>query len=116
MLIQINDIGLAMIIDKGQKIVRGQKRWYYIGADDSVPVVLVAKGLPIAEGQIWDASSGNERGFGGFCRKTHEGKIIGKLTLHSLVESGDLSEDAQIIPLSFQINYFFRIFGNKKEY
>jgi len=78
----------------------------YVGAGDEVTALVVAKGLALTVGQLWDASSGNELGFAGFCRKAHEGKKIGKLTLHALVEPGSVGEDAQIFPLSYQLHYF----------
>lgn len=112
MLIQIDERGLKLLEEKTQQNVKGQSRWYYVGAGDEVTAIVVAKGLTLVEGQIWDVSSGNEKGFSGFCRKAHEGKKIGKLTLHALFKPESVGEDEQIFPLSYQLHYFVEQFGD----
>lgn len=117
MLIQIDACGLKLLEEKTQQDVKGQPRWYYVGAGDEVTAIVVAtKGLALTIGQLWDASSGNEIGFAGFCRKAHVGKKIGKLTLHALVKPESVGEDAQIFPLSYQLHYFVEQFGDIQQF
>ncbi len=110
MLIVINSAALGFLRFLETQEVEGERRYYYCGSNADVPIVLVARGKDIKEGQVWDALSGNETGFEGFCLPEHEEMLIGKLTLVRLVEQGLLSEDSQVIPLSFQMNHFRETF------
>lgn len=118
MLVQIDKRGLDLIEKKTEQEVKGQLRCYYVGAGDEVPTTVVVKDQALEVGQVWDASSGNEVGHAGFCRDVHEGKKVGKLTLHKLVDvdTNSISGDIQIFPLSYQIRYFVERFGDVRKF
>lgn len=113
MLIKVDPKGLEQVQFLLSRDVGGTRRYYYVGALDQIPVIVVVKGQALAVGQVWDASSGNEKGYPGMCRRAHVGLLIGKLTLQKLVDPQGLAETDQVIPLSYQIDYFVGQFGSK---
>jgi hypothetical protein len=106
MLIRIDRKGMKKVRSKTTKRVKCQMRWYYVGENMRVPVILVVCGKRPQVGEVWEAKSGNETGYPGFCNGAHLGKKIGKLTLHTLCDAGDLPDDAQVLTLSYQIRRF----------
>lgn len=113
MLIRVDRKGIRMLYPNGTCFVHGVERFYYIGARDDVPAVVVVIGTPLIVGDLWYALSGNERGFPGMCRVEHERRTIGKLTLRAKREESSLEETDQVLPLSFQLEFFIMRWGIK---
>ena len=115
--IQITRIGLGLLVPLfcgAPKFVDGQPRYYYAGEERNTPVVVVSIEIPVVEGQIWKAKSGNEIGYVEYCNPYHVGKRIGKLTLVRLAGPDIRPDDEGVVKLGAQIDYFMERFGSGK--
>ena len=105
--LMIERFGLEQVSLLCSKVVKGEVRYYYIGVHQNVPVIIVACGQELTEGQVWEANTGNEKGFPGYCHQGQIGCYLGKLTLRRTIDPATLGEDdAQILSLNYQITYF----------